>query len=134
MPVCISFFSAEVSWGAICSHVDAFAVLICVAAVFGMAGNEVCGAEASGVIIDAGTLGDGVGVESGSSFAFARQVYTVMVDAGGLRVVVVVCAAAVEVVVYVMMIVGCWGRWRMWVVIVRWWGPWGRSGSEGMGM
>ena len=55
------------------------------------------------VIIDAGTLGDGAG---GSSFAFKGQVYTVMVDAGGLRVVVVVYAAAVEVVVYFMMIVG----------------------------
>ena len=72
------------------------------AAVFGIAGNAEGGAEVLGGIIDAGTLGGG----SGLSFAFAGQVYTVMVDGGGLSVVVVVCAGAVEVVMYVRMMVG----------------------------
>ena len=69
--------------------------------MFGVAGDMEGGVEVSRVVIDAGTLGDGVGGGSGSSFAFAGQVYTVMVDAGGLRVVTVVCAVAVEVVVCV---------------------------------
>lgn len=92
----------------ICPRVDLFAVSICVGAGFGRAGNTECGAEVSEVVIDAGTLGDGVGGGIGSSFAFKGQGYTVMVDTGRLRVLVVmvVYPAAVEVVVYVLMMVG----------------------------
>ena len=81
-------------------RVDAFAMSIGAAAVFGSAGNMECGAKMSAFIVDAGTLGVG----SGSSFAFRGQVYTVMVDGGGLRVVVY--AAAVEVVVCGLIMVG----------------------------
>ena len=71
-----------------------------VAAVFGVAGDT----EVSG-FVDAGTLGDGAVSGVGPSSAFGGQVYTVMMDAGGLSVVVVVCTVAVEVVVYVMTMV-----------------------------
>lgn len=90
---------------------DLFVMLVGGAAVFGGVGKVGCGAEGSG-FEDPGTLGggavggvDGSGPSSAFALALAGQVYTVMVDAGGLSVVVVVCMVAVEVVVYVMTMV-----------------------------